>query len=185
MPNAQPGQPPVPVQLFDVEIRRTQSDGRVKIDSVPPEAFPGGPTGYVAAMVECLRLYRNVFVVLLDALDRALALAERFAAEIRAEDERVLQADRQADRPRADSGSPQFGIVELPVEWVRDDAVYLSMHRFQSLRPYTPPEAVFDIFADGESWPRWFHDIRITPSSFLPACGTSELFQSPSSGIRP
>lgn len=39
MPNAQPGQPPVPVQLFDVEIRRTQSDGRVKIDSVPPEEF--------------------------------------------------------------------------------------------------------------------------------------------------
>jgi peptidoglycan/xylan/chitin deacetylase (PgdA/CDA1 family) len=38
------------------------------------------------------------------------------------------------------------GIVELPVEWVRDDAVYFVMHRFQSLRPYTPPEAVLDIF---------------------------------------
>jgi peptidoglycan/xylan/chitin deacetylase (PgdA/CDA1 family) len=38
------------------------------------------------------------------------------------------------------------GIVELPVEWVRDDAVYFMMHRFQSLRPYTPPESVFDIF---------------------------------------
>ncbi|MDQ8154245.1 MAG: polysaccharide deacetylase [Gemmatimonadota bacterium] len=38
------------------------------------------------------------------------------------------------------------GIVELPVEWIRDDAPYLSMHRFQSLRPYTAPEAVFDIF---------------------------------------
>ena len=38
------------------------------------------------------------------------------------------------------------GIVELPVEWVRDDAVYLSMHRFQSLRPHTAPEQVFDIF---------------------------------------
>jgi hypothetical protein len=23
-----------------------------------------------------------------------------------------------------------------------------------------PPEAVFDIFADGESWPRWFRDIE-------------------------
>jgi peptidoglycan/xylan/chitin deacetylase (PgdA/CDA1 family) len=42
-------------------------------------------------------------------------------------------------------GAPT-GIVELPVEWVRDDAVYFWMHRFQSLRPYTPPEAVFDIF---------------------------------------
>lgn len=42
-------------------------------------------------------------------------------------------------------GAPT-GIVELPVEWIRDDAVYFMMHRFQSLRPYTPPEAVFDIF---------------------------------------
>lgn len=42
-------------------------------------------------------------------------------------------------------GAPT-GIVELPVEWVRDDAVYFSMHRFQSLRPYTPPEGVLDIF---------------------------------------
>jgi peptidoglycan-N-acetylglucosamine deacetylase len=42
-------------------------------------------------------------------------------------------------------GAPT-GIVELPVEWVRDDAVYFMMLRFQSLRPYTPPPAVFDIF---------------------------------------
>lgn len=38
------------------------------------------------------------------------------------------------------------GIVELPVEWIRDDAVYFAMHRFQSLRPYTPPSAVLEIF---------------------------------------
>ena len=38
------------------------------------------------------------------------------------------------------------GVVELPVEWVRDDAVYFMMHRFQSLRPQMPAEAVFDIF---------------------------------------
>lgn len=38
------------------------------------------------------------------------------------------------------------GIVELPVEWIRDDAVYFMMHRFQSLRPYTPPKDVLDIF---------------------------------------
>jgi peptidoglycan/xylan/chitin deacetylase (PgdA/CDA1 family) len=38
------------------------------------------------------------------------------------------------------------GIVELPVEWVRDDAVYFMMHRFQSLRPYTAPGDVLDIF---------------------------------------
>lgn len=38
------------------------------------------------------------------------------------------------------------GMVELPVEWIRDDAVYFNMNRFQALRPYTAPEAVFDIF---------------------------------------
>jgi len=38
------------------------------------------------------------------------------------------------------------GVVELPVEWVRDDAVYFMMNRFSSLRPYTPPADVLDIF---------------------------------------
>jgi peptidoglycan/xylan/chitin deacetylase (PgdA/CDA1 family) len=38
------------------------------------------------------------------------------------------------------------GIVELPVEWVRDDAVYFMMYRHLALRPYTPPTDVFDIF---------------------------------------
>jgi peptidoglycan/xylan/chitin deacetylase (PgdA/CDA1 family) len=38
------------------------------------------------------------------------------------------------------------GVVELPVEWVRDDAVYFWMNRFASHRPYTPPADVFDIF---------------------------------------
>jgi len=40
----------------------------------------------------------------------------------------------------------ECGVVELPVEWVRDDAVYFSMNRFSSLRPYTPPADVLDIF---------------------------------------
>ncbi len=44
-----------------------------------------------------------------------------------------------------EAGEPT-GIVELPVEWIRDDAVYFNMNRFAALRPYTPPEAVFDIF---------------------------------------
>ena len=42
-------------------------------------------------------------------------------------------------------GEPS-GVIELPVEWVRDDAVYFWMHRGQSFRPYTPPAAVFEIF---------------------------------------
>jgi peptidoglycan/xylan/chitin deacetylase (PgdA/CDA1 family) len=44
-----------------------------------------------------------------------------------------------------EKGEPT-GMVELPVEWIRDDAVYFNMNRFQALRPYTPPEAVLDIF---------------------------------------
>ena len=38
------------------------------------------------------------------------------------------------------------GVVELPVEWIRDDAVYFNMNRFAALRPYTPPADVFEIF---------------------------------------
>jgi len=42
-------------------------------------------------------------------------------------------------------GQPS-GVVELPVEWIRDDAVYFNMNRFAGLRPCTPPADVFDIF---------------------------------------
>ena len=38
------------------------------------------------------------------------------------------------------------GIVELPVEWIRDDAPYFMMNRMGAQRPYTPPADVFDIF---------------------------------------
>jgi len=38
------------------------------------------------------------------------------------------------------------GLVEIPVDWVRDDAVYLLFNREPPTRPHTPPEAVFDIF---------------------------------------
>jgi peptidoglycan/xylan/chitin deacetylase (PgdA/CDA1 family) len=44
-----------------------------------------------------------------------------------------------------EDGEPT-GMVELPVEWIRDDAVYLNMDRFTALRPYTPPSAVLEIF---------------------------------------
>jgi len=44
-----------------------------------------------------------------------------------------------------DAGEPT-GIVELPPEWIRDDAVYYNFVRFSSLRPYTPPSAVEEIF---------------------------------------
>lgn len=38
------------------------------------------------------------------------------------------------------------GVVEIPVEWIRDDAVYFNMHRFQAVRPYTSPSSVLEIF---------------------------------------
>jgi peptidoglycan/xylan/chitin deacetylase (PgdA/CDA1 family) len=42
-------------------------------------------------------------------------------------------------------GAPS-GVIELPVEWVRDDAAYLMMNRASALRPYTAPADVLDIF---------------------------------------
>lgn len=38
------------------------------------------------------------------------------------------------------------GIVELPVEWIRDDYVYFGMDRTSTIRPHTPPSSVFEIF---------------------------------------
>ncbi|MBM3569089.1 MAG: polysaccharide deacetylase [Alphaproteobacteria bacterium] len=44
-----------------------------------------------------------------------------------------------------ENGQPT-GVVELPPEWIRDDAVYFNMVRMSALRPYTPPSAVLEIF---------------------------------------
>jgi len=44
-----------------------------------------------------------------------------------------------------DDGEPT-GIVELPVEWIKDDAPYLNMNRATAIRPYTAPSAVHEIF---------------------------------------
>lgn len=38
------------------------------------------------------------------------------------------------------------GVVELPVEWIRDDAPYLTMDRMGTSRPHTPPSGVLEIF---------------------------------------
>jgi peptidoglycan/xylan/chitin deacetylase (PgdA/CDA1 family) len=38
------------------------------------------------------------------------------------------------------------GIVEVPVEWLRDDAVYLLFNRQPATRPWMPPDDVFAIF---------------------------------------
>ncbi len=44
-----------------------------------------------------------------------------------------------------DAGKP-VGLIEIPVEWIRDDAPYLSMRRKLGARPYTAPSAVEEIY---------------------------------------
>jgi peptidoglycan/xylan/chitin deacetylase (PgdA/CDA1 family) len=44
-----------------------------------------------------------------------------------------------------EDGEPT-GIVELPVEWIRDDYPYFGMDRRGGLRPHTPPESVLAIW---------------------------------------
>ena len=46
-----------------------------------------------------------------------------------------------------EDGEPT-GLVEIPVEWIRDDAVYFPMDRYTALRPYTPPRGVLTIWCD-------------------------------------
>ncbi len=55
-----------------------------------------------------------------------------------------LMADDEPYELLAD-GNPT-GVIELPPEWIRDDAVYFNMQRFSGLRPYTAPSAVEEIF---------------------------------------
>jgi peptidoglycan-N-acetylglucosamine deacetylase len=43
------------------------------------------------------------------------------------------------------NGEPT-GVVEVPVEWIRDDGIYFNMNRFEGLRPYTGPSTVHEIF---------------------------------------
>lgn len=40
------------------------------------------------------------------------------------------------------------GVIEIPVEWIRDDAPYLMMDRFGGLRPHMPPRQLTQIWID-------------------------------------
>jgi peptidoglycan/xylan/chitin deacetylase (PgdA/CDA1 family) len=40
------------------------------------------------------------------------------------------------------------GLVEIPVEWIRDDAPYFSFDRYTAVRPYTTPRGVLTIWRD-------------------------------------
>jgi hypothetical protein len=65
-------------------------------------------------------------------------LGLRYDSSLMADDEPyVILAD----------GEPT-GVVEIPVEWIRDDAPYFSMDRYTAVRPYTPPRGVLIIWRD-------------------------------------
>ena len=57
-----------------------------------------------------------------------------------------LMADDEPYELLAD-GVPT-GVVEIPVEWIRDDAPYLTMNRFGGIRPHTPPRSLLEIWRD-------------------------------------
>ena len=57
-----------------------------------------------------------------------------------------LMADDEPYEILAD-GEPT-GMVEIPVEWIRDDAVYFPMDRYTALRPYATPRNVLSIWMD-------------------------------------
>ena len=44
-----------------------------------------------------------------------------------------------------EDGEPT-GMVELPVEWIRDDYVYFGMDRLSTVRPQMAPSAVLEVF---------------------------------------
>ncbi|HEY3062488.1 MAG TPA: polysaccharide deacetylase [Chloroflexota bacterium] len=46
-----------------------------------------------------------------------------------------------------EDGQPT-GVVEIPVEWIRDDAPYFTMDRYTAVRPFTPPRGVLTIWQD-------------------------------------
>lgn len=46
-----------------------------------------------------------------------------------------------------DRGEPT-GVIELPVEWIRDDAPYFNMDRYSALRPTIAPSDVLQMWCD-------------------------------------
>ena len=57
-----------------------------------------------------------------------------------------LMADDEPYEILADGAAT--GLVEIPVEWIRDDAPYFMMERYGSLRPYMPPRGALEIWRD-------------------------------------
>jgi peptidoglycan/xylan/chitin deacetylase (PgdA/CDA1 family) len=57
-----------------------------------------------------------------------------------------LMADDEPYEIVAD-GQPT-GVVEIPVEWIRDDAPYFTMDRYTAVRPHTMPRHVMGVWRD-------------------------------------
>jgi peptidoglycan/xylan/chitin deacetylase (PgdA/CDA1 family) len=53
------------------------------------------------------------------------------------------------------------GVVELPVEWIKDDYPYFGMDRLSTIRPHTAPSLV------GEIWRREFDGAYVEEGLFL------------------
>ncbi|MGV9388276.1 polysaccharide deacetylase family protein [Streptomyces olivaceus] len=46
------------------------------------------------------------------------------------------------------AGGRSTGLVEIPVDWIRDDAPYFTMDRYGSVRPHSRPRGVGEIWRD-------------------------------------
>lgn len=77
-----------------------------------------------------------------DFSDNTLSIIEQLGLRY----DSSLMADDEPYELLADGR--RTGIVEIPVEWIRDDAPYLMMDRYSGVRPYTPPRALFEIWRD-------------------------------------
>jgi peptidoglycan/xylan/chitin deacetylase (PgdA/CDA1 family) len=77
-----------------------------------------------------------------DFSDSTLALIR----EVKLTYDSSLMADDEPYELLADG--ERTGIVEIPVEWIRDDAPYLTMDRYTGTRPYTPPRQLLEIWRD-------------------------------------
>lgn len=73
-----------------------------------------------------------------DTLQVIRELGLRYDSSLMADDDPYEILDR----------GERTGIVEIPVDWIRDDAPYFVMDRYGPVRPYTPPRDVAAIWRD-------------------------------------
>jgi peptidoglycan/xylan/chitin deacetylase (PgdA/CDA1 family) len=81
-----------------------------------------------------------------DVLERSAGARPGISRELGLLYDSSLMADDEPYEILAD-GEPT-GMVEIPVEWIRDDAVYFPMDRYTALRPYATPRSVLSIWMD-------------------------------------